>query len=224
MTGRDRRRGPCGRRRRFTLAPRCDVHPAGGPARHRARRDDGRGVPRRRAVPAVPRRQRAARRRRRDSCEEFERSDAEAHILLARVAEPEHFGVAVLEGDRVVRLVEKPQEHLERPRAGRRVPVPPLDPRRVSHPATVGARGVRDHRGDPMAARPGSRGARRDGERLLEGHRPARGPARGQPHDARDGSSARSRASSTTTRRSQGAVVVRRWREGDRQRRCEVRS
>jgi glucose-1-phosphate thymidylyltransferase len=44
--------------------------------------------------------------------EEFERSDADAHILLARVPEPEHFGVAVLEGDRVVRLVEKPNEHL----------------------------------------------------------------------------------------------------------------
>ncbi len=44
--------------------------------------------------------------------EEFERSDADAHILLAHVREPEHFGVAVLEGDRVVRLVEKPTEHL----------------------------------------------------------------------------------------------------------------
>ena len=44
--------------------------------------------------------------------EEFQRSDADAHILLARVPEPEHFGVAVLEGDRVLRLVEKPTEHL----------------------------------------------------------------------------------------------------------------
>jgi glucose-1-phosphate thymidylyltransferase len=44
--------------------------------------------------------------------EEFERSDADAHILLAKVAEPEHFGVAVLEGDHVVRLVEKPREPL----------------------------------------------------------------------------------------------------------------
>lgn len=44
--------------------------------------------------------------------DEFEASDADAHILLAQVREPEHFGVAVLEGDRVVRLVEKPKEHL----------------------------------------------------------------------------------------------------------------
>jgi glucose-1-phosphate thymidylyltransferase len=42
--------------------------------------------------------------------EEFERARPDAHILLARVAEPQHFGVAVLEGDRVVRLVEKPKE------------------------------------------------------------------------------------------------------------------
>jgi glucose-1-phosphate thymidylyltransferase len=44
--------------------------------------------------------------------EEFERGEADAHILLARVPEPEHFGVAVLEDDRVVRLVEKPTEPL----------------------------------------------------------------------------------------------------------------
>jgi glucose-1-phosphate thymidylyltransferase len=42
--------------------------------------------------------------------EGFERSEPEAQILLARVREPEHFGVAVLEGERVVRLVEKPSE------------------------------------------------------------------------------------------------------------------
>ena len=41
---------------------------------------------------------------------EFERSDADAHILLAHVKEPEHFGVAVLDGERVVRLVEKPPQ------------------------------------------------------------------------------------------------------------------
>ena len=36
----------------------------------------------------------------------------DAQIFLVKVPEPERFGVAVLEGDRVVRLVEKPKEHL----------------------------------------------------------------------------------------------------------------
>ncbi len=44
--------------------------------------------------------------------EEFERHRPSAQIFLARVPEPERFGVAVLEGDRVTRLVEKPKEHI----------------------------------------------------------------------------------------------------------------
>ena len=40
----------------------------------------------------------------------FERTRPDAQILLTRVPEPEHFGVAVLEGERIVRLVEKPKE------------------------------------------------------------------------------------------------------------------
>jgi glucose-1-phosphate thymidylyltransferase len=40
--------------------------------------------------------------------EDFESGDANARILLYRVANPSGFGVAVLDGDRVVRLVEKP--------------------------------------------------------------------------------------------------------------------
>lgn len=43
---------------------------------------------------------------------EFERTRPDAQILLTRVSEPEHFGVAVLEGERVVRLVEKPREFI----------------------------------------------------------------------------------------------------------------
>ena len=43
---------------------------------------------------------------------EFERHRPNAQIFLARVPEPERFGVAVLDGDRVVKLVEKPREHL----------------------------------------------------------------------------------------------------------------
>jgi glucose-1-phosphate thymidylyltransferase len=41
---------------------------------------------------------------------EFDRAEPDAQIFLARVPEPEHFGVAILEGDRVVRLIEKPRE------------------------------------------------------------------------------------------------------------------
>jgi len=44
--------------------------------------------------------------------QEFERHRPDAQIFLARVPEPERFGVVVLEGDRVVRLVEKPKEHI----------------------------------------------------------------------------------------------------------------
>jgi glucose-1-phosphate thymidylyltransferase len=44
--------------------------------------------------------------------EEYERHRPNAQIFLARVPEPERFGVAVLEGDRVVKLVEKPKEHV----------------------------------------------------------------------------------------------------------------
>ncbi len=41
---------------------------------------------------------------------EFGRHRPNAQIFLAAVPQPERFGVAVLEGDRVVRLVEKPRE------------------------------------------------------------------------------------------------------------------
>ena len=40
--------------------------------------------------------------------EEFEREKPNASILLTKVEHPEAFGVAVLDGDRIVRLVEKP--------------------------------------------------------------------------------------------------------------------
>ncbi len=42
--------------------------------------------------------------------EDFEHGDANARILLYRVANPSDFGVAVLDGDRIVRLVEKPAD------------------------------------------------------------------------------------------------------------------
>jgi glucose-1-phosphate thymidylyltransferase len=41
---------------------------------------------------------------------DFEAHRPDAQILLTHVDEPEHFGVAILDGDRVTRLVEKPRE------------------------------------------------------------------------------------------------------------------
>ena len=43
---------------------------------------------------------------------EFEAHRPNAQIFLAKVPEPERFGVAVVEGERAVRLVEKPKEHI----------------------------------------------------------------------------------------------------------------
>jgi glucose-1-phosphate thymidylyltransferase len=41
---------------------------------------------------------------------EFERGDCNCHILLKEVQNPQNYGVAVLKGDRVVSLVEKPAD------------------------------------------------------------------------------------------------------------------
>lgn len=40
----------------------------------------------------------------------YERNGPTAQIFLVRVGEPEHFGVAILDGDRIRKLVEKPAE------------------------------------------------------------------------------------------------------------------
>jgi glucose-1-phosphate thymidylyltransferase len=42
----------------------------------------------------------------------YEQNRPSAQIFLVKVPEPERFGVAVLEGNRVVQLVEKPKEHI----------------------------------------------------------------------------------------------------------------
>ena len=42
--------------------------------------------------------------------EAFRRNEPDALILLTQVLDPEHYGVAELDGERIVRLVEKPKD------------------------------------------------------------------------------------------------------------------
>jgi glucose-1-phosphate thymidylyltransferase len=48
------------------------------------------------------------------AAEDFERQPKGAHILLKEVASPERFGVPVFEGDRIVRIEEKPSRPASR--------------------------------------------------------------------------------------------------------------
>lgn len=44
------------------------------------------------------------------ACQKFEKQARGAHIILKEVADPERFGVPVFEGDRIIRIEEKPKE------------------------------------------------------------------------------------------------------------------
>ncbi|MDH5691185.1 MAG: glucose-1-phosphate thymidylyltransferase [Candidatus Bathyarchaeota archaeon] len=44
--------------------------------------------------------------------DKFERGDFDAFLLLSKVRNPERFGVAVMDGEKVVELVEKPRKHI----------------------------------------------------------------------------------------------------------------
>ena len=77
-----------------------DLHRAGRAARPRARRAHRRALPRRLAVRDVPGRQPAARRHHRPRGR-VPREEPDALILLTPVPDPEHYGVAELDGDKV---------------------------------------------------------------------------------------------------------------------------
>jgi glucose-1-phosphate thymidylyltransferase len=70
----------------------------------------------------------------------FRSSEPDALILLTQVEDPGEYGVAELDGDRVVRLVEKPKD-------------PPSDLGRRALDRALMAGRARDHRRDPGADR-----------------------------------------------------------------------
>ena len=120
-----------------------------------------------------------------DLVEAFRRNAPDALILLTAVPDPENYGVAQLDGERIVRLIEKPNE-------------PP------SNLALVGvymftpvifdaARSIEPSWRDELEITDAiqaliDRGLRVESHTvtgLVEGHRAGRGPAGGQPPDPR---------------------------------------
>ena len=145
----------------------------------------------------VPRRQPAAGRDRRISSRRSATNEPDALILLTPGARPRELRRRrAATATRSSRLVEKPAEPRDRPRAGRRLHVHAGDPRRRprdrAHPPrgeleiTDAIQHLVDQRlrVEPHIVRG-----------LVEGHRPPRGHARGQPADPRHDRDAASTAS-----------------------------
>ena len=145
---RDRRGDPRGGRRRLRLRGRDHLHRAGPARRPRPRRAHRRGVHRRLAVRHVPRRQPAAGRHR-GLVSTFRRTSPDALILLTPVEDPSSYGVAELDGERIVRLVEKPKDPPSNlALVGVYLFGPPIFDAARDAGALL-ARRARDHRGDP---------------------------------------------------------------------------
>ena len=150
------------------------------------------------------------------------RTEPDALILLTPVPDPEHYGVAELEDGRVrARLVEKPQEPAtDLALVGVYMFTPAiLDAAQAIEPSARGELEITDaiqHLVDS-----GLRVEPHIVERLVEGHRPARGHARGQPPDPRH-ARARARRRARSTRRSTAASSSRRAR-GSSARPCAAR-
>ena len=140
-----------------------------------------------------------------DLVDAFREHGPDALILLTQVPDPWHYGVAELDGDTVVAPGREAEGPAERHGAGRRLHVHAGDLRRRPGDRALATRRARDHRRDPAPDRRRLAGREPHRRRLVEGHRPARGHARGQPAGARGPRAPRSTASSTTRAGSRAA-------------------
>ena len=149
----------------------------------------------------------------------FVSSAPDALILLTPVPDPEHYGVAELDGERVVRLAEKPAEPKTNLALVGVYMFTAGHPRRRPRDRPQPPRRARDHRRDPVPRRRRqARGAPRRA-RLVEGHRAPGGHARGQPPDPRhDHRPRRGRAHRQQLRRARDRRAGRRARARHRPR------
>ncbi len=135
--------------------------------------------------------------------ETFRSEEPDALILLTPVPDPEHYGVAELDGDgRVARLVEKPPEpKTDLALVGVYMFTPAIfGAARAIEPSGRGELEITDAIQELVEQRPARRPAHRP--RLVEGHRPGAGHARGQPaHPRRPRRAHRRRARSTAASR-----------------------
>ena len=140
--------------------------------------------------------------------EQFSRLQPAAQILLTPVPDPQMFGVAELEGGKVIRLVEKPKAPMSN-LALVGVYMFGAGDLRVgqAHRAELPQR-ARDHRCDSGPDRPRPDGHAASGGRVVEGHRQARGHARGQPPHPRHVRAHASTGQCDGESRIEGKVVI----------------
>ena len=142
-----------------------------------------------------------------DLVDAFRAHEPDALILLTQVPDPWHYGVAELDGERVVRLVEKPKDP---PSDLALVGVYMFGPAifeaaRAIEPSGRGELEITDAIQHLIDG--GTQVESRTVERLVEGHRPARRHARGEPPRARGHRAPASTASWSTPRSRAGSSI-----------------